>query len=286
MRVAQFLYLFFGSLVVLGGCTRVELLNATIPTSNYSVVKDIPYGEGDRQKLDVYVPYQLAPGHPVIVFYYGGSWQGGSKDDYLFVGQAFASKGYITVVADYRVYPEVYFPTFMDDVAAAFVWTHKYIATYGGNTNNLFVAGHSAGAYNAMMLTVNDRYLQARGGEEKWIKGVVGIAGPYDFLPLTDPKLIEIFSKQDLSLTQPITYVHPGLPPILLLMGDEDEDVLSHNSIHLARRLREKNDPVKLITYPGVAHIGIALALADGFRNKAPVLTDIAAFIDAQTKVP
>jgi len=284
MKIKRLMILFFGGLLALCGCARVDLLNATIPRTGYSVVKDIAYGENGRQKLDIYVPNQAAAGHPVIVFYYGGSWQEGSKDDYLFAGQAFASKGYITVIADYRLYPDVYFPTFMTDVAEAFAWTHKHIATYGGNPRNLFVVGHSAGAYNAIMLTLNRQYLAAAGGNDTWIRGAIGIAGPYDFLPMTDPKIIDLFSKEPEPLTQPITFARPNLPPLLLLTGDKDTDVSPRNSANLTERLHSMGDEVHLIIYPGVAHIGIALALADGFRDRAPVLEDVSAFIEKHAK--
>lgn len=279
MKLLKSFYLSLVILVWLGGCTQVDLLNATIPVSGYKLVQNLQYKVGSRGKLDVYVPDQLAEGHPVVVFSYGGSWKEGSKDDYVFVGQAFASQGIIVVVADYRIYPEVYFPAFMEDVAEAFVWTHQHIAEYGGNPQNLFVVGHSAGAYNAVMLTLNREFLKKAGGQEKWIKGTIGIAGPYDFLPLTDPILIDIFSKCEPPITQPITFARRHVSPTLLLTGDEDEDVLPENTYRLAKKLASLGNQVTAKTYPGVAHIGIILALADGFRSKAPVLEDSVNFI-------
>jgi acetyl esterase/lipase len=278
----KFAFLLGGALL-LAGCSGADLLNLAIPNDGYQVFKDIAYGPVAKQKLDIYVPEHPAAGHPVIVFYYGGAWQMGSKDTYKFVGQAFASKGYITVIADYRVFPEVYFPVFMDDVASAFVWAHANIAHYGGNTANMFVAGHSAGAYNAVLLTLDKEYLKKAKGKASWIKAAVGIAGPYDFLPLTDPKLIELFSKRKAASTQPINFVQKGEPPMLLLHGDEDQDVWTRNTFNLAAKLRQFDDPVTVHIYPDVAHIGIVLALADGFRSKAPVLEDIATFLDGQT---
>ena len=269
------------------GCARVDLLNATIPTSGYTVINEIPYKYGARGKLDVYVPDHPAPGHPVVVFYYGGSWKEGDRSDYLFVGEAFASKGFTTVISDYRVYPDVYFPDFMEDSAAAFVWTHKHISEYGGNPENIFAVGHSAGAYNAVMLTLNPDYLRAAGGQTHWIRGTIGISGPYDFLPLVDPVLIDIFSRRDLSSTQPINFTGSRTPPMLLLTGDEDADVLPQNSINLASKLAATGNAVTEITYPGIGHIGIILSLADGFRGRAPVLEDCAIFINGisqQTK--
>ena len=154
---------FVFALFVLSGCSPADLLNATIPSSGYTVDKDIAYGDGERHKLDIYIPDHPAAGHPVVVFYYGGRWENGRKDDYLFAAEAFASRGIITVVPDYRLYPQVHFPDFLDDTAAAFVWTHEHIAGYGGDTHNLFVIGHSAGAYNVAMLALDHRYLQAAG---------------------------------------------------------------------------------------------------------------------------
>lgn len=283
MRLLKSFLVLIVGVFSLCGCAKVDLLNALVPTSGYKVVKDIVYNDGDRGKLDVYVPDHLAKGHPVMVFSYGGSWKQGSKDDYLFVGQAFASRGIIAVIADYRLYPEVSFPEFMKDTAAAFVWTHKHIREYGGNPNNLFAAGHSAGAYNAVMLTLNRDYLKVAGGRTAWIKGVIGIAGPYDFLPLTDPTLIEIFGGRDRVTTQPITYVRHHVPPMLLVTGDEDEDVLPRNTYNLAEKLTSFGNQVTVKTYSGVAHIGIALALADGFHSKAPVLEDSVKFIESLT---
>ena len=212
MKIQKYLKFFAVSILVLCSCACVDLLNATIPRAGYSVVKDIAYGTDERQTLDIYLPDQPAPGRPVIVFYYGGSWQKGSKDDYLFVGQAFASKGYIAVIADYRLYPQVYFPVFMEDVAAAFVWAHEHIASYGGNAANLFVAGHSAGGYNALMLTLNRTYLKETGGRDHWIKGAIGIAGAYDFLPMTDPKIIDLFSKAAALIRSRLLMQGPACP--------------------------------------------------------------------------
>ena len=274
----QLFSVLFGS-ILLGGCSSATLLNAWVPHSGYLLHKNIAYGTHPREQLDIYIPDGLTSKAPVIVFFYGGSWKKGSKDDYRFVGQAFASKGYITVIADYRLYPEVYFPDFMEDTAKAFVWVHEHIENYGGDARKLFLAGHSAGAYNAMMLAANDSYLTAAGGKREWIKGAIGIAGPYDFLPFTDPDIISIFSKKPEEQTQPINFVRPKLPPILLLTGDADKEVYPKNSINLAQKWRDNNNDATLHIYPNVAHVGIALSLADGFRSKAPTLNDIDIFV-------
>jgi acetyl esterase/lipase len=281
MKILRGLFLMLGGLLALFGCSKAALLNFTIPRDDYTVVHDIAYGRDARQKLDIYLPVQPTAGHPVIVFFYGGSWQTGSKADYLFVGQAFASRGYITVIADYRLYPQAPYPAFMDDCAAAFVWTHAHIADYGGDPDNLFVGGHSAGGYNAVMLTANETYIKQAGGQPAWIKATFGLSGPYDFLPLTDPALIELFGGAHNAASQPITYAKPGLPPMLLLYGDKDTEVLPRNSINMAARLRANGDTVADKAYPGFDHIDIVLALASGFRGKGPVLDDVDSFLRA-----
>jgi acetyl esterase/lipase len=262
----------------------VDVLNFTIPRAGYTVHRDIAYGDNPRQKLDVYVPDTPAPGHPVMVFFYGGSWQSGEKGDYLFAGQAFASKGIITVIADYRLYPEVYFPAFLQDGARAVAWTHAHIRDYGGNPDNLFLSGHSSGGYIAVMLTLDERYLAGAGVQSAWIKGTAGIAGPYDFLPFTDPKIKALFSTAADIDTQPIHFARTGLPPMLLMTGDKDTEVYPRNTAHLTARLRDLGQPVTERIYPGVAHVGIVLSLANGFRGKAPVLEDITAFVRQHTK--
>jgi acetyl esterase/lipase len=274
---------FFG-IVLFTSCTA--LLNATIPRAGYSIHKDIAYGSDPRQKLDIYIPDHLTKPAPVVLFFYGGSWQFGAKNEYLFVGQALASKGYVTVIADYRLYPQVYFPTFMEDSAQALVWVHKHIADYHGDVGNLFVAGHSAGAYNAVMLGADPRYLDAAVGKESWIRGIIGISGPYDFLPFTDPKIIALFSKAPDEETQPIHFMTHTMPPLMLVTGDADTLVSESNSLHVKTRLDALGSPVELHVYHGLGHIGTVLSLARGFRYKASTLKDIAAFIDAHTVPP
>lgn len=259
----------------------VSLLNASVPDDSYRVVQGVAYGSSARQTLDIYVPKGLSKPADVLVFYYGGSWQMGCRQDYKFVGEAFASLGYVTVIADYRLYPDVYFPAFVEDSAKALVWVHEHIAEYGGNANNLFVSGHSAGAFNAVMLALNPAYLKQAGGNVDMIRGTLGIAGPYDFLPLTDPDIIALFSKSPAAETQPITYATRRTAPLFLATGNDDDTVLPKNSISLMKALTAHGSTVELKRYEGVAHIGIVLSLASGFRGKAPLRADMDAFMRA-----
>ena len=285
MKITTRILSLLSGLLTLASCSGADLLNAIVPHSGYTLHKDIAYGDNPRQKLDIYVPDGLDAPAPVIVFFYGGSWQNGDKKDYRFVGQAFASRGYVAVLANYRLYPEVSFPQFVRDGASAVTWTHEHIEHYQGDAKNLFLAGHSAGGYIAAMLAIDPHYLADAGGKRAWVRGAIGIAGPYDFLPMTDPKIIALFSTAKDVDTQPITFVKSGVPPMLLLTGDADVDVYPRNSQHLAAKLEKFRDPMTLKVYPGVAHIGIILSLADGFRNKSPALQDIDDFI-RQTRKP
>lgn len=265
----------------LTGCSPVTILNATITSEGYEVHKDIAYGDNPRQKLDIYVPDTIDSMRPapVIIFFYGGSWQYGSKDEYLFVGQALASKGFVTVIADYRVYPQVYFPSFVEDGASAFAWVKKHIKAYGGNSNALFLSGHSAGAYIAVMLTVNPSYLEKAGLPPEAVRGAIGIAGPYDFLPLQDDNLKALFSKAKPEDTQPVTFVDGKRAPMFLATGDKDDTVIPRNTQRLSAKLDVFGSDHDTKVYKGIAHIGIILSLAEGFRGKTTLLEDITAFV-------
>ncbi len=274
---------FAGVGVLLGAltaCAPVDILNATIPTRNLTITRDIAYGDKAKEKLDIYVPKSLAPNAPVIVFFYGGAWQEGDKKDYLFAAQALASIGAIVVVPNYRVYPEVTFPAFNEDGAAAAAWTFKNIGRYGGDLKSVFLAGHSAGAYVAMMVTLDRDYLAKAGAGDVHIAGTIGISGPYDFLPLTRDDIKPIFEVvPDMTVTQPITYARGDAPPLLLLSGDADTTVGPYNSQNLAKKIRGLGGKVEEHYYPGVQHVGSVLALTSIFRGRAPVLADIQAFV-------
>lgn len=278
-RFTRFVLSALVGILSLVGCKPVDLLNATVSRKGYTVHYDLAYGEDPRQKVDIYVPDTLSTPHTTLIYFYGGSWQFGDKNMYRFVGQALASKGYIAVIVNYRLYPQVYFPEFMHDGAKAVRWVHEHIQEYGGSPNNVFLVGHSAGAHIAVLLMTDSQYLTAEGAKRGWIKGTVGIAGPYDFLPFTDPKVKALFGKVDAYKTQPINFVGSGLPPFLLVTGAKDTQVYPKNTINLAHKLRYYKVPVTEIIYPKIGHIGIILSLAAGFRYKAPLLEDITRFV-------
>ena len=278
--------LLFAITCLLSACSLMETFNALVPRDGFRKTADIAYGgptvDLPRRKLDVYVPTAAtsAGKRPVVVFFYGGSWDSGSKGDYLFVAEALTSQGWIAVLPDYRLYPEVLFPDFLDDAALAMRWTRDNIEQYGGDRSRIFAMGHSAGAHIAAMLTYDPQFLGRAGASPKDIAGFIGLAGPYDFLPLKSERLKVIFGPEaNRPRSQPINFVTGKEPPALLLHGDADTIVGPHNSANLAQRIRERGGKVKLLRYPNLDHRGIVVNLAAIFRQGKPELPAIADFI-------
>jgi len=262
------------------GRSPAALLNLTVPRSGYRVERDIVYGKEKRQKLDLYVPDGFKAPAPAVLFFYGGGFIAGRKSEYRIVGQALTSQGIIVGVADYGLYPEFRFPTFVQDGAKAFVAFRALLPKHGGNPARAFVAGHSAGAYIAAMLAANPLYLKEAGGDPASLRGAIGMAGAYDFLPITDPQRIQIFGGSNRAETQPIAFVDGKRPPMLLASGDIDKAVSLRNTRNLAARLRTHGSKVEEIVYPRLGHSGIMLALAPGFRHLAPIRADIVRFVE------
>lgn len=270
-----------GGAALLSGCSPFKLVNALVPSASYRATSDVAYGTHPRQRLDVYRPVIANSASPVAVFFYGGNWDSGERGNYLFVGEALASKGIVAVIPDYRLYPEVRFPDFLQDCASAVRWTFDHIGDFGGDAKRLFLMGHSAGGYNAAMLALDPQYLRAAQVDPRRVRGLIGLAGPYDFLPLTGETTKAVFGYPDTSpATQPINFVSSDDPPALLVTGDADQTVNPGNSARLAARLRKSGVAVREIVYPGVSHTKLVGALAAPFRSIAPVLEDVAAFID------
>jgi acetyl esterase/lipase len=239
----------------------------------------VAYAPRSRGTLDICRPAG-ALAAPVVVFFYGGSWQGGSKGRYRYVAKALARRGYMAVVPDYRIYPEVRYPDFLHDGALAVRWVKDNAKKFGGDPGRLFVMGHSAGAHIAAMLAIDGRWLNKVGlAPERDIAGLLGIAGPYDFLPLRDETLKVIFGGANRPETQPIFHVASGAPPALLLTGGRDRTVEPGNSTRFAARLRASGNDAAVRTYPRAGHLIIVAALAPLLRFLIPVLRDVDAFI-------
>ncbi|AVO46379.1 alpha/beta hydrolase [Phreatobacter cathodiphilus] len=244
--------------------------------------RDVAFGPDPRQRLDIYLPRGGASRRPVVFFIYGGSWSSGAKSTYGFVGEAFAGRGYVTVIADYRLVPEVRFPTFIEDGARALAFVRGSIARYGGDPGRLFLAGHSAGAYNAMMLALDPRYLARAGVPRQAVRAAAGLSGPYDFLPLEGRVTQAAFGNvRNPAETQPISFARRGAPRIFLGTGTADTTVLPRNTDALAARLGTAGVPVTVRKYEGVGHAGTVLALAPLLRWSSSVLDDVTAFFGA-----
>jgi acetyl esterase/lipase len=242
---------------------------------------DLAYASGGRGRLDVYAPKKILPNAPIAVFLYGGSWQSGEKALYRFVGVSLASRGIVTIIPDYRVYPEVRYPDFLRDNAQAVAFAKRRAADWGADPRRLFLIGHSAGAYNAIMLALDPRWLGGVGMDpHRDIAGAVGLAGPYDFLPLRDPKLKIIFGPEaTLPDTQPINHVDGSAPPLRLLAGDHDTVVDPGNATRLAAAISARGGAVSTQLYPGLGHVTLLTAVAGVFRHRAPVLDDLTSFV-------
>jgi acetyl esterase/lipase len=267
-------------LLSLIGCSSLNTLNAIVPDGAAIQTSNSSYGPDEKQKLDIYQPSTFNNNTPVIIFFYGGRWQSGSRAEYAFVGQSLANRGYISVIADYRLYPSVEFPVFIDDAAKATAWVFEHIQDYGGDTKQVYLMGHSAGAHIATMLVANKTYLPAAGIKQHRVKGVISLSGPLNF-KITDDDIKAVFANvNSYADTQPITFIDGSEPKMLLLHGKKDKTLLPSNSYSMAKKLNHLGGDATVITYKDMSHVGLLLALANApFLYFAPVLDDIDSFI-------
>ncbi|MES2414261.1 MAG: alpha/beta hydrolase [Pseudomonadota bacterium] len=267
---------------LLTACSAIDILNATVPIDTYEREEGLAYGPDPRQKLDVYRPRTLVSNAPMVVFFYGGSWTSGERGDYRFVGEALASRGIVTVVADYRLSPDFRYPVFVLDSAKATRWAFDHASEYGVHRSRIFVMGHSAGAYNAAMLALDKRWLTAYGLPPSRLAGWIGLAGPYDFLPIGDKKTQVAFRWPDTPPdSQPLSHASRESPPALLIAPVEDSVVDPvRSTVAMARKLRDAGVRVESAQYDGVGHITLVASLAEVFRRRAPVLDRVWAFVN------
>ena len=277
------LYFVLASLLALSACSSRQFLNATASDSGYTLSQNVVYDDGTGQKLDVYSPPGAA-GAPVVVFFFGGRWSEGDKQEYKFVGQALAARGFVAVIPNYRLYPQVRYPDFLDDCAKAVAWTHRHIASYGGSASRIVLMGHSTGAYNAAMLALDPEFLVRAGGNRSWVRGMIGLAGPYDFLPLTDPDLRDLFGPpESYEKTQPVFYVDGNNPPLLLMHGGKDETVDIKNTRSLFDRVRRAGGTAQMELYDGLDHSRILDVIGTRLQSNATVMDKIDAFVRSVT---
>lgn len=281
--------LIYGASVLLAGalaaCSPLSVVNAVSPGGAVQATPALRYGADPRNMLDVYRPAAGTRDAPVIVFFYGGNWVSGKRSDYAFVGRALAARGFVVVIPDYRLYPQVRYPDFLDDGAAAVVWTVRQIAAHGGNPKNIFLMGHSAGAYNAAMLALDPRWLERQGMTRSMLRGWIGLAGPYDFLPVQNRTTQPVFNAPETPPdSQPLRHVSPLAPPALLIAAGKDKLVdPARNTGGLAASLRAAHVPVQEVYYDGVSHATLVASLSNSLKRLAPTLDAVEAFVHANS---
>jgi len=290
-------------------CTSAAFMIANVPASfgPYERTTDIPYGSEKRQKLDVYAPGDAEPDltsasaaqagglmrtaaaggsgalRPVVIFWYGGSWQSGSKSSYKFVGAALAERGFVAVLPDYRLYPKVKWPAFVDDAAQAVAWVQQHAQEFGGDPRHVVLMGHSAGAHTAAFLALRPDFLTKAGAHPEWIRGLVGLAGPYALAPNTRA-LRTIFGRPYAATDwQPVRFVTPQAPPTFLAHGLDDLLVSVHQTEALRDALRRKDVHVETQLYPDRGHADMIAAFSVPARGRAPVLDDVVKFVESVT---
>ncbi|MFN4042447.1 MAG: alpha/beta hydrolase [Brevundimonas sp.] len=272
---------FAGALGALtAACSPLSLLNTLGPRDRGArrVARGLAYGDDPRQTMDVYAPTG-ARDLPVVVFFYGGGWDSGSRDVYGWAAQAIAARGFVVFLPDYRIVPQVRFPSFIEDAAAATARAGDLARDYGGDGARLAVAGHSAGAHLAMMIALDRRYMQAVGRPDL-IKAAAGLAGPYDFLPFDVPASVNAFGRApDPTLTQPVTFARADAPPLWLGHGTDDVVVHAEDTTILDARMKAVGGRSEAKLYPGLDHADLIATFSPLFRKKAPVLDDMTAFL-------
>ncbi len=276
---------------LLGGCsTRDELrvldvANTLTPGDGgvHRVAAGKAFGPDPRQRLDVYAPKHMDRPAPVVLFSYGGNWTFGDREGYAFVGEALGSRGFVTVVADYRLVPAFRYPAFVQDAALAVRWTVDNIAGHGGDPRRLGLCGHSAGAYNVAMVALDEHWLRQVQVDPAVVRALATLAGPFDFYPFDSPISREAFEgTPNPQATQPITFVRADAPPAFLAAGVNDRYVKPGNSVRMGEALRRAGASAEVKLYPGLNHTDIVLALSKPFRGKAPVLADMTGFLHAE----
>ena len=267
------------TVVLLAGCSPLELLNQTSPDRHYERIADVAYGEEPRQILDIYRPAAPLPSEPLVVFYYGGGWRSGEKDNYEFVASALTEAGITVVIPDYRLYPDVTFPAFVDDAAAAVAWSVENADRIGISPDAVFLMGHSAGAHIASLVALDPSYLDRNSDTAVSIRAWVGLSGPYDFLPIEWSYLQDVFPEPLRDQSQPVNYVTADAPPTLLIHGVDDSTVRIDNSLSLLGRLQAEGVAARLERYEDLGHVSVMLALAPPLDFLADTLQDSRDFI-------
>jgi acetyl esterase/lipase len=266
-------------MLLLSGCSPLYLVNTLSTESDSVTIVHQHYGKEQRQQLDIFMPERIVTGSPVIVFFYGGSWKRGEKGKYGFVGHSLGSKGYVTVIPDYRLYPEVTFPAFVEDGANVIAWVRQHVEQA---RNGVVVMGHSAGAHTAALLALDQRYLKATGQPFSIIRGMIGLAGPYGFNPMKYRSTRPIFAGVEvIENAMPVTFACSVKTPLLLFHGADDSIVIPENSRELKRRVDACAGNATYIEVERIGHFSIVLGLSDSFFAEDAIQSSIEVFLQS-----
>lgn len=242
--------------------------------------RSLVYDGAHQLALDVYRANDAPANAPLVLFLYGGTWRYGQREWYRFVGESLADHGFVVMIPDYRTAPDVAFPAFVEDAARAAAFAKANAARFGADPGRLFIAGHSAGGHIAALLATDARWLDAVGMKPRDFRALIGIAGPYDFLPIWNPRMLQVFpDREHHEQTQPVHFVDGDEPPMLLLRGDIDIIVLARHNERMAAELAAVDVPVEVKTYAGVGHSQIVTALARDRSDLAPTLRDVVDYV-------
>lgn len=255
--------------------------NTPVPFGSFTRSTGLPYGGDARQRLDVFSPG--AGRHPVVVFFYGGAWTSGKKSQYAFVGAALAARGYVTVIPDYRLYPQVRFPEFIADGARAVAWVRQHGHEFGGDTARIVLMGHSAGAYMAAMLALNDRYLVKADVPRNSIVGLIGLSGPYALVPNTDTLHAIFTTPYTPEDWQPVRFASDRAAPTLLLQGQDDTVVSVTQTREMRDALRAHGVRVESHIYAKRSHADTVASFSLVARLRTPALNETLAFLRSVT---
>jgi acetyl esterase/lipase len=271
---------------VLSACSPIKVLNGLVPDDTYQFQGDIAYGAAPRQVLDVYQPLpstQPARGsRPLVVFFFGGTWTHGDRASYKFVGEALAARGAVVVVPDYGLSPAFTYPVFVRDSALAVKWALDNAAQLGADPKQVYVMGHSSGGYNAAMVALDDRWLGELGASPRQLAGWIGLAGPYDFLPIGDPQAKAAFNWPSTPPdSQPLAHVTSASPRALLMAASKDNLVYpGRNTGQMATALRAAGVPVEVKLFDNLSHVTLIGAFGKPIQwLGGPVLPPVLGFL-------
>lgn len=260
-------------------CTPAKFALVNAPTLTYEgkIIEDVAYGDLARQKLDIYIPDIERDTFPVVVFFHGGRWTQGSKEQYKFVGMTLSKMGYVAVLPNTRLYPEVKFPSFAEDAAKSLAWVYENINQYKGN-KDLFVSGHSSGAHLGALILADESYLAAFELSPDVVNAFAGISGPYDFVPQA-PDIKKMFGPPENFPNMVVTnFIGGDEPPMLLLYTGEDESVHPRNLKAFKAGIEKAGGEVESIIYEKGGHAAPVAAFSWANPSDLPVPEDIDKF--------